>query len=672
MAADSPPPEMTGAYVPQDDETLNAETLTGRSDVDPAEQVGSKIGPYTLVELLGQGGMGAVYRAEQVMPVRRQVALKVIKPGMDSAVIVARFKAELDALAMMEHVNIAKVLDAGATETGRPYFVMELVLGVPITDYCDQNRLDTRQRLELFIAVCQALQHAHQKGIIHRDIKPSNVLVSNIDGKPVPKVIDFGLARATAQASSDEGFTQYGTVVGTLEYMSPEQAEFSPQGIDTRTDIYSLGVLLYELLTGTTPLEWDSLRNSGFANILRSIKEVEPPKPSTRIAQSDSLVHVATARKIEPGQLPKLVRGELDWIVMKSLEKDRNRRYETANSFAQDVQRYLNDETVEACPPSFSYRLKKFARRHRTLLGTATLLLLMLIAGLVFSARQAIIATEARNRAQEAQAEAQVANFRRLTEERHQLIVDGTSRSMETLVAVAAAFETWPDLDRSQFHSFTTRCMERHPEISSMTWVPRVLGGERARVEAAVRAEGFDDFEFRELNADGTYTGEPAAEQPVYYPIIYVEPLEPNRVILGMDSSANPPRLATLEQARDTGEMVASSPLLLGEETEGEMGFLLFQPVYRGPASTVEQRRQSLTGFAVAAFRIQDMIDNILQDLAKQEVAIAIYDVESGDTLVYTNVPDQQVDWDQMSRQQSLTVAGRHWRVEFASLEKEP
>src|SRR5262245_36497263 len=327
-----------------------------------SEMPGTQIGPYKLLQQIGEGGMGVVYMAEQSEPVRRRVALKIIKPGMDSQQVIARFEAERQALALMDHVNIARVLDAGATETGRPYFVMELVHGVPITQYCDDNRLTPRARLELFTPVCQAIQHAHQKGIIHRDIKPSNVMVTLYDGKPVPKVIDFGVAKATEQKLTERTlFTQYGTMVGTLEYMSPEQAEMSALGVDTRSDIFSLGVLLYELLTGSTPLSNKRVREAAYPEIIRIIKEEEPPMPSTRLSDSgEALLTISAQRQIEPAKLTRLVRGELDWIVMKCLEKDRNRRYETANSLAADVQRYLNDEAVLACPPSTWYRVRKF------------------------------------------------------------------------------------------------------------------------------------------------------------------------------------------------------------------------------------------------------------------------------------------------------------------------
>jgi WD40 repeat protein/serine/threonine protein kinase len=348
------------------------------------------IGPYKLLEQIGEGGFGVVFMAEQTQPVRRKVALKVLKPGMDTRQVVARFEAERQALALMDHPHIARVFDGGATPSGRPYFVMELVKGVPITDFCDQNRLTPRQRLELFIPVCQAVQHAHQKGIIHRDLKPSNVLVSVRDTTPVPKVIDFGVAKALGEELTDKTlFTGFAQMIGTPLYMSPEQAGQSGLDIDTRSDIYSLGVLLYELLTSTTPLDKTRLKEANYDEIRRIVREEEPPKPSTRISTlGQAATVVSTNRQSDPRKLSQFVRGELDWIVMKALEKDRNRRYETAVAFAADVQRYLHDEPVQACPPSAMYHFRKFALRNKPALLTASvvaLAVLLTVAGLAAS-----------------------------------------------------------------------------------------------------------------------------------------------------------------------------------------------------------------------------------------------------------------------------------------------
>jgi serine/threonine protein kinase len=362
-----------------------------------AERPGTVLGPYKLMEQIGEGGMGLVFVAEQQHPVRRKVALKIIKPGMDSQQVIARFEAERQALALMDHQNIAKVFDAGTTESGRPFFVMELVHGILITDYCDAHRLTPRERLELFLPVCHAIQHAHQKGIIHRDVKPSNILVTMYDDRPVPKVIDFGVAKAIEQRLTEKTvYTQFGTLVGTFEYMSPEQAEKNAFGVDTRSDVYALGVLLYELLTGTTPLERHRLREAAYADIVRLIKEEEPPRPSTRLSSSGAaLTGISQQRGSAPEQLTKLVRGELDWIVMRCLEKDRTRRYETANGLARDVERYLKDEPVEACPPTAGYKVRKFARKNRKLLATAAGFVVLLVLGVAGSAWQAVRATQA-------------------------------------------------------------------------------------------------------------------------------------------------------------------------------------------------------------------------------------------------------------------------------------
>jgi serine/threonine protein kinase len=362
-----------------------------------SEGPGSIIGPYKLLEQIGEGGFGVVFMAEQTQPVRRKVALKVLKPGMDTRQVVARFQAERQALAIMDHPNIAKVHDGGATPSGRPFFVMELVKGVPITRFCDENHLTPRQRLELFIPVCHAVQHAHQKGIIHRDLKPSNVLVTVHDTTPVVKIIDFGVAKALGQELTDKTlFTGFAQMIGTPLYMSPEQAGQSGLDVDTRSDIYSLGVLLYELLTGTTPFDRKRFKEAAYDEVLRIIREEEPPKPSTRLSHSkDSLLSISAQRHTEPAKLTKLVRGELDWIVMKALEKNRNRRYETANGFAMDLQRYLADEPVHACPPSAGYRLRKFARKNRRVVTAIALVVAALTAGVAGTGIGLVRATRA-------------------------------------------------------------------------------------------------------------------------------------------------------------------------------------------------------------------------------------------------------------------------------------
>jgi serine/threonine protein kinase len=385
--------------------------------VQPAasEAPGTVIGPYKLLEQIGEGGMGTVFAADQAAPVRRRVALKVIKPGMDTREVIARFDAERQALAMMEHPNIARVFDAGTTASGRPYFVMELVRGLPITDYCDQAGLTLRRRLELFVAVCQAIQHAHQKGIIHRDIKPSNVLITLHDGTPVVKVIDFGLAKALHQRLTEQTvYTRFTQLLGTPLYMSPEQAELSGLDVDTRSDVYSLGVLLYELLTGTTPFSGQTLRTASLDEIRRIIREDEPLKPSTRLSSlgAEARSTVSRQRGLDDRQLGQQLRGELDWIVMKALDKDRNRRYESAGALAADVERYLNDEPVAACPPSASYRLRKLARRHRRLLVTVGVIATVLVLATAVSTWQALRARAAQHEAEADRREAEAARDR--------------------------------------------------------------------------------------------------------------------------------------------------------------------------------------------------------------------------------------------------------------------
>lgn len=411
------------------------------SDLPARVAVGTVIaGRYTLVQEIGEGGMGQVWVAQQSEPVKRRVALKLVKRDWDSEAMLRRFEQERQALALMDHPHIARVYDGGVTENGQPYFVMELVNGLPLNKYCDEARLSPQQRLELFIPICQAVQHAHHKGIIHRDLKPANILVTLIDGRPHPKVIDFGIAKSVSGKITDEALTtQFGAVLGTFEYMSPEQAGWSGQDVDTRSDIYSLGVILYELLTGLRPIDAARLRRAALAEAIRMIQEDEPPRPSTRLSTSESLPSLAAVRQVAPQRLMEILRGELDWIVMRCLEKSRERRYETANGLVRDIERYLRGDPVEACPPSFRYRFGKLARRHRVAIGTLGAFVALLAAATgtstvlaVWARREQRQADEQRQQADELRQRAE--ELRAQAEEREKDAVDGVRRFRDAIV----------------------------------------------------------------------------------------------------------------------------------------------------------------------------------------------------------------------------------------------
>jgi len=396
--------------------TRTGDTLasTLRGDDASVEDDLRRIGPYAIRQKLGEGGMGEVWLAEQTEPIRRTVALKVIKQGMDTKQVVLRFEAERQALALMNHPAIARVFDAGATERGRPYFVMEYVKGVPITEYCDAHQLSTRERLELFIRACEGVQHAHQKAVIHRDLKPSNILVTDVDGRPQPKVIDFGVAKATASRLTERTmFTELGQLIGTPEYMSPEQADLTAEDVDTRTDVYAMGVILYELLVGALPFDPRELRKAGFDGIRRLIREVDPPTPSTRLTSLHERVErIASNRRSRPEQLRRVLQGDLDWIVMKSLEKDRNRRYETANGLAADIRRHLADEPVVARPPGAVYRTRKLIRRNKAAFGALAMVFVTLVVAVTATSWGMFRAVRAERRAaQEAAIAREVNDF---------------------------------------------------------------------------------------------------------------------------------------------------------------------------------------------------------------------------------------------------------------------
>jgi serine/threonine protein kinase/tetratricopeptide (TPR) repeat protein len=475
------------------------------------EGPGALIGPYKLLQQIGEGGFGLVYMAEQEKPVRRTVALKIIKPGMDSAQVIARFESERQALALMDHPNVAKVLDAGATRSGHPYFVMELVKGMPITEFCDKNHFPPEERLKLFRDVCHAIQHAHQKGVIHRDIKPSNVMVTLHDGVPVVKVIDFGVAKATAQKLTERTlFTAYGQMVGTPAYMSPEQAEMSGLDVDTRTDVYSLGVLLYELLTGTTPLELERLRQAGYAEMQRMIRDEEAPRPSTRLSSlKDSATVLAGNRGLDVKRLVNLLSGDLDWIVMKSLEKDRNRRYATPGNFAEDIERYLRHEAIAARPPSTAYRMKKFAQRNRVAVLTSAIVAIALVAGFAVATWQAVRATHAEARALAALDDAERA--RAAESAQRQRAVADEQKALKAAAAERQANEVarqnelkaaqQRDLAKARFRMAREAVDQYQTRVSESPEL-KAKGLEKLRTELLEAAAGFYDKFVQEASDD--------------------------------------------------------------------------------------------------------------------------------------------------------------------------
>ena len=529
------------------------------------ETPGTKIGRYKILQLIGEGGFGSVYMAEQEEPVRRKVALKIIKLGMDTRQVIARFEAERQALALMDHPNIAKVLDAAATSTGRPYFVMELVKGISITEYCNRNRFSAQQRLQLFLPVCHAVQHAHQKGIIHRDIKPNNVLVTLHDGQPVPQVIDFGIAKATSQRLTEKTlFTEFRQFIGTPQYMSPDQAEISGLDVDTRTDIYSLGVLLYELLTGTTPFPAETLQKASYVEIQRIIREVEPDKPSTRVATlATTRGDIGLPHGTEVGALSRLIRGDLDWIVMKAMEKDRTRRYATAHDLASDIERHLNHEPVLAGAPGVTYKLGKFFRRHRVGVSAGLLIAAALLSGLSLATAGFVQANRARGALQ---IERDSAETSRANEQMHREAAEENARAARKEAAKFAAVTQFVqdmlssvDPSRALGREITVReVLDRAAErihLGSLGNQPEIEAAVRMTVGRTYKALGlYDAAEVHVRAAEAARRRKLGDEHP--------DTLQSCSMVAGILAERN--RLAQAEKM--FREVIAAQQRILGEE----------------------------------------------------------------------------------------------------------
>ena len=561
------------AYAPTTNHAQRVEANLG----GPSYAPGSMIGPYKLMEQIGEGGFGLVFVADQREPVQRRVALKIIKPGMESREVIARFEAERQAIAMMDHPNIARVFDAGVTDSSQPYFVMELVRGVRLNEFCDNHKLNTRDRLELFVSVCHALQHAHQKGIIHRDLKPSNILVTLQDGKPIAKVIDFGVAKAIGQSLTGKTiYTRFASMIGTPAYMSPEQAEMSNVDIDTRSDIYSLGVLLYEILTGSTPFAGDRLESVGFDELRRIIREEEPPRPSARLStlNADIASTISTNRQIEPSRLKSSVKGDLDWIVMKSIDKDRNRRYATAGALADDISRFLTEQPVEACPPSTWYRVSKFYKRNRIAITTACIVFSALVLGTAISVWQARVATLALSDVKKAKDEAEAAKSElsgftdRLKEAN---ILLSTGRAHLEARRLPEAYESY------------TRATETQPKYFHV-WVERGS----LHKNLGLWSEAADDYA-KALDVGWTITGPESTGVPQL--LYYSGHAEAYKVICQQLESLREDPFGVAFRGRLVGELSSDTASRLAKEVEERLS-----PQYHGPPKVGRDSDQGWRG----------------------------------------------------------------------------